>query len=98
MAYGNDVNLIGDDVNRIEIHRPTDVLLYSCKDIALAVNITKAKYMEIRRWGMMANGNITIDSNSYEEVKIFKYLGSLLTNKYSNLEEVKCRLKAGNLC
>ena len=38
--------------------------------------------------------NITVDNNSYEKVKIFEYLGSLLKNQY----EIKCRLKAGNSC
>ena len=45
--------------------------------------------MEIgRHQGMIAN----------EKVKIFKYLGSLLTNQNSIQEEIKCRLKAGNSC
>ena len=35
-------------------------------------------------------------NNSYKKVNTFKYLGTLLTNKYSVLEEIKCRLKAGN--
>ena len=36
--------------------------------------------MEVgRRRGMKANAYIKIDSNSYEKVKTFKYLGSLLT-------------------
>ena len=41
---------------------------------------------------------IKIDSNSYEKVKTFKYLGCLLTNQNSIQEEIKCRLKAGNSC
>ena len=32
---------------------------------------------------------------SYEKVKTFKYLGSLVTNKNSIQEEIKCRLRAG---
>ena len=46
----------------------------------------------------MANENIKIGSNSYEKVKTFKYLGSLLTNLNSIQEKIKCRLKAGNSC
>ena len=46
--------------------------------------------MEIgRHQGMMANEHI--GSNSYEKVKTFKYLGSLLTNQNSIQEEIKCR-------
>ena len=39
-----------------------------------------------------------IGGNSYEKVKTFKYLGSLLTNQNFIHEEIKCRLKAGNSC
>ena len=52
-----------------------------------------------RHRGMIANEHIRIDGrNSYEKVKAFKYLGSLLTNQNSIQEEIKCRLKAGNSC
>ena len=52
------------------------MLLSACKDIGLAVNTGKTKYMEIgRHRGMMANERIWIGSNSYEKVKTFKYLG-----------------------
>ena len=33
--------------------------------------------------GMVANEHIKIGSNSYEKVKTFKYLGSLLINQSS---------------
>ena len=62
------------------MERNTDVLLNVCKDIGLAVNTGKTKCMEIgRHRGMIANEHIRIDSNFYEKVKTFKYLGSLLT-------------------
>ena len=78
-AYADDVNLIGDDIRTIE--RNADVLLNACKDIGLAVNIGKTKYMEIGcHRGVIANVHIKIGSNSFEKVKTFKYLGSLLTN------------------
>ena len=43
--------------------------------------------------GMIANEHIRIGSNSYEKVKNFKYLDSLLTNQNSIQEEIKYRLK-----
>ena len=50
------------------------------KDIGLAVNTGKTKNMEIRRHrGMRANEHI--GSNSYEKVKTFKFLVSLLQIK-----------------
>ena len=58
LAYADDVNLIGDDIRTIE--RNADVLLNACKDIGLAVNIGKTKYMEIgRHRGMIANAHIS---------------------------------------
>jgi hypothetical protein len=65
--------------------------------IILGVNTGKTKYMEIgRRPGVMVNDQTAVGRNSYEKVKSFKYLGSLLTNENSIHEEIKCRLKAGN--
>ena len=46
----------------------------------------------------VANEHFRMGSNSYERVKSFKYLGSLVTNQNSIQEEIKCRLKAGNSC
>ena len=43
LGYADDVNLIGDDIRTIE--RNADVLLNACKDIGLAVNTGKIKYM-----------------------------------------------------
>ena len=55
------------------------MLLNACKNISLAVNIAKTKYMEKgRHRGMIANEHIKIGSNSYEKVKTFKYLDYLL--------------------
>ena len=68
------------------------MLLYACEDIGLAVNTGKTEYMEIRsRRGKTAN-------KSYEKVKTFKYLDSLVTNQNYIQDKIKCRLKAGNSC
>ena len=69
------VNLIGDDIRAIE--RNAEVLLNACKDIGLAVNIGKTKYMEIgRHRGMIANEHIRIGSNSYFHALIFPVLSA----------------------
>jgi hypothetical protein len=39
-----------------------------------------------------------IDNSSIERVEEFKYLGKTLTNKNSIQEEIKSRLKLGNVC
>ena len=71
LAYADDVNLIGDYIRTIKINAV--VLLNAFKDIGLAVNTEKTKYMEIGcHRGMIANAYIKIGSNSYEKVKTFK--------------------------
>ena len=45
LVYADDVISTGDDIRTIE--RNADVLLNVCKDIGLAVNTGKTKYMEI---------------------------------------------------
>ena len=55
--------------------------------------------MEIgRHIDMIANARVKTGSNSYEKVKTFQYLDCLLTNQNYIQEEIKYRLKAGNLC
>ena len=45
---------------------------------------------------MITNEHIRIASNSCENVKIFKYLGSLLTHQNSIHGGIKLKFKAGN--
>ena len=73
------------------------MLLNACKDIGLAKNIVKIKYMEVgNHRSMMENKQITIASNSREKVKILKYLGSFLNTQNYFHEEIACKLKAEN--
>ena len=95
LAYSDDVNSITDYMRTVERY----ALLNDCKVIGLAVNTRKSKYMEEgRHRGLVANEHITGGRNSYEKLKTFKYLGSLLTDQNSIRLEMKCRLKAGYLC
>ena len=78
LACADDANLIGDDIRTIK--RNAVVLLNSGKNICLAINTGKTKYMEIgRHRGKIANEHIRTDY--YGKVKTFKCLGSLLTNQ-----------------
>ena len=47
---------------------------------------------------MISNEHTTVGSNSYEKLKTFKYLCSLLTNQNYIQDKIKYRLKAGNSC
>ena len=75
------------------------MLLNACKDIGLAVNTRKTKYMKVECYrGLLASEHITVVSNTNKQVKTSKYLGSLLTIQNSIQEEIKCRLKERNSC
>jgi hypothetical protein len=41
---------------------------------------------------------VKIDNSSIERVEKFKYLGTMLTDQNSIQEEIKSRLKLGNVC
>ena len=64
-------------------------LLFYCMALALTIPAFVILFL---------HEHIGIGSNSYEKLKTFKYLGSLLTNQNSLHEDIKCRLKAGNSC
>ena len=44
------------------------------------------------------NHSIKFDNNSFARVEEFKYLGTTLTCQNSLQEEIKSRLKSGNVC
>ena len=54
------------------------MLLNACKIFGLAVNTGETKYMDVGcHRGMMTNEHVTVDSDSYENLKTNKYLDSL---------------------
>ena len=69
------------------------------REIGLEVSAVKTKYMVMSRdQNAGRNHSVKIDSNFFEGVEEFKYLGTTLTNQNSIQEEIKCRLKLGNAC
>ena len=42
--------------------------------------------------------NIKIDSSYFDRLEEFKYVGTTLTKQNSIQEEIKSRLKSGNVC
>ena len=72
LAYADDLNLIGDDIRRIE--RNADALLNACKDIDLEVNVEKNKYMAAgHHRDMMAN------ERKSEKLSIFRFFNDKST-------------------
>ena len=69
------------------------------KGVGLEVNADKTKYMvmsEDQNGGPIHS--VKIDNSSFERVEEFNYLGITLTNQNSIQEEIKSRLKSGNVC
>jgi len=51
-----------------------------------------------RNQNIKQNCSIKTDNKSFERAEHFKYLGNPLTNKNVIHEEIKSRLKSGNVC
>jgi hypothetical protein len=43
LAYADDVNLLGDDIDTIE--KNTETLIDASKEVGLEINVEKTKYM-----------------------------------------------------
>ena len=69
------------------------------KGIGLEVNADKTQYMVVSRHQNAGRiHSMKIDNSSFERDKDFKYLGTTLTNQNSIQEEIKSRVKSGNVC
>jgi hypothetical protein len=97
LAYADDVNLLGDNIDSIK--KNTETLIDTSKEVGLEINIEKTKYMLLsRHQNVRQNPDIKIANKSLENVSKFKYLGTTVT--YQNLaqEETKKRLNSDNAC
>ena len=80
LAYADDVNILGGSLHTVK--KNAETLVAVAKEIGLEVNTDKAKYMVVsrdQRAGL--KHSVKIDSNSFEGVEEFKYLGTTLTNQ-----------------
>jgi len=68
-------------------------------EIWLEVNADKTKYMAM--YGDQNAGrsdSVKTDNSSFERVEQFRYWGTAITDQNSIQEEIKSRLKSGNVC
>jgi hypothetical protein len=97
LAYADDVNLLGDNIDTI--NKNTQTLIDASKDVGLEVNVEKTKYMLVTRdQNAGQNREIKIGNRSFENVLQFRYLGTTVTNQNLIQEEIKRRLNSGNAC
>jgi sorting nexin-29 len=97
LVYADDVNILGGSIRSIK--KNAEALVVARKEICLAANAEKTKYMVTSRdQNAGQNHNIKIDNKSFETVQKFKYLVTTPTDRNSIHEEIKSRLKSGNAC
>jgi hypothetical protein len=78
------------------VKKNAETLVAATKEIGLEVNADKTKYMVVSRDKRAGrNHSVKIDSNSFEGVEEFKYLGTTLTNQNCIQIEVRSRFEVG---
>ena len=76
-----------------------EALVVANEETGLEINADEFKYMVMSRdQNARRIHSMKIDNSSLERVEEFKYLGKTLTNQSSIQEEIKSRLKSGNVC
>jgi hypothetical protein len=97
LAYADDVNLLGDNIDTI--NKNTETLTDASKEVGLEVNVKKTKYMLVSQdQNAGQNQEIKIGKRSFGNVSQFKYLGMTVTKHNLIQEEIKRRLNSGTAC
>ena len=69
------------------------------RELDFEVNADKTKYMVMSRdQNRGRSDSMKTENSSFESVEDLKYLGTNLTDQNSIQEEIKSRLKSGNVC
>jgi len=88
---------LGGSVHSIKEN--AEALVMDSKESGLEGNAVKTKYIVMSRdQNAGRRHSIKIDNSSFERAEEFKYLGTSLTNQNSIPEEIKSRVKSGNVC
>jgi len=76
-----------------------EALVAVTRETGLEVSADKTKYMVMSREQNAGQiQSVKIDNSTFERMEEFKYLGKTLTNQNSIAEEIKSRLRSGNVC
>jgi hypothetical protein len=89
LAYADDVNLLGDNIDTIK--KNTITLTDASKEVGIEINVEKTKS---HHQNVGQNCGIKIANRLFENVSQFKYLVTTVTNQNFIQEEIKRRLLA----
>jgi len=96
LVYGYD-NILGGRLHIIK--KNTEVLVVVSQENGLQVSADRTLYMVMcRDQNAGRSHNIETDNSSFHLEEEFKYMGTNLTNQNSIQEEIKSRLRPGNVC
>jgi hypothetical protein len=95
LVYADDVNIFGGNVDTMK--EIAEASIVAGKEAGVEVNFDKTKYMAMYRDQNAGRSHyMRIVNRFFERVEEIIYLEKTLTNKNSNQEEIKNRLKSGN--
>jgi hypothetical protein len=95
LVYADDVNLLRDNIDTMKKNKET--LINTSKEVSLEANAEKTKCLLLsHHQNAGQNHNIKIANRSFQNVALFKYLGTAVTNQNLIQEECKRRLNSVN--
>jgi hypothetical protein len=96
LAYADDVNLLGDNIDTIKKNTKT---LIDISWVGLEINVEEAKYMLLSpHQNVGQNRDKKLVNRLFENVLQFRYLGITVTNQNLIQEKIKRRINPGNIC
>jgi len=92
LVYADDVNILEGSIYTIKEN--AESLMVASKEVGLAANADKSKYMVMPRdQNAGRSHSMKIDNSSFERVEKYKYFGTIVTKQNYIEEEIKSNLK-----
>jgi hypothetical protein len=96
LAYADDVNLLGGNIDTININ--TETLIDASKEVGLEVNVEKTKYVLVSRDQNAGQNRVIVTMHGSKLCFQFRYLGTSVRNQNCIQVEIKIGWNSGNAC